>query len=130
MRKSGTATSFTTPRRKTPSARMWVTILLCLVLPPVGLILLWRAVRCPVRGKILISALAMVSMTFMLVLYIGRNVQDAALIPDPMANPVYGQSDIYASPAPAAPDAQAGADSPDAGQGQIEGGVVPANPLG
>jgi hypothetical protein len=69
------------PKRGKPSARVWVTFLFCALLPPLGLIIVWRWLRCPVRGKILLSLVAFLSMTLMLSTYIGRQMDSGILIP-------------------------------------------------
>jgi hypothetical protein len=85
MRTTGSAPVFQVPRRGRPSARVWVTVLLCAAVPPLGLIVLWRGLRCPVRGKVLISALALLSMTLMLTTYISFRENSGILIPQQAA---------------------------------------------
>ena len=70
MRISGVSPQFQPPSNQAPSRRMWVILVLCVALPPVGLILLWTTARNPLRGKLIISTVALVSMTLMLTVYL------------------------------------------------------------
>lgn len=59
--------------------RTLVQILLILFLPPVGLAMLWRNGRYPLRGKLVLSALAMMSMTLMFSLFLDSNRPDPVM---------------------------------------------------
>ena len=85
MRTTGSAPVFQVPKRGKPSTRVWLTILFCALLPPLGLIVVWRGLRCPVRGKILLSLVAFLSMTLMLTTYISRQMDSGILIPQQAA---------------------------------------------
>jgi hypothetical protein len=85
MRTTGNAPVFQVPRRNKPSARVWVAVLLCVLVPPLGLVMLWRGVRCPVRGKLLITAVAFVSLTVMLTVYIRYQMTSGILVPQQAA---------------------------------------------
>jgi hypothetical protein len=85
MRTTGSAPVFQVPKRNKPSARVFVTILLCALVPPLGLIIVWRGLRCPVRGKVLLSAVALLSLTVMLTAYIGFQMNSGILIPEQAA---------------------------------------------
>jgi len=96
MRTTGSAPVFQVPKRGKPSARVWITILMCALIPPLGLIVVWRGLRCPVRGKVLLSLVAFASMTLMLTTYIGHQMDSGILIP-PEAAGQYAVND-YTSP--------------------------------
>ena len=70
MRASGYVPEFTPPSRNTPSRQMWFIVLLCVVLPPVGLVLLWTRATNPLRGKLIVSIIALLSLTLMLTWYL------------------------------------------------------------
>ena len=126
MRSTGSAPVFKVPRRGVPSARVWVTAFLCLAMPPVGLVLLWRGLRCPVRGKLLLSTVALLSMTMMLTAFIGFRRDSSLLVPietggqyavadqTPTGGPADGGAPAPETPAPAQPQLT----------------PVPANPAG
>ena len=126
MRTTGSAPVFQVPRRSHPSARVWVTILLCALLPPLGLIVLWRGLRCPVRGKLLISALALLSMTLMLTAYISFRENSGILIPRQAAGQ-FAVNDYTASAGSSVSVTQAGANaSPTATTAPEQAGATPA----
>lgn len=132
-RTGGTATSFQSPRRNRPSTRMWIIALLCVVLPPLGLVGLWRTARCPMRGKLLLSALALASMTLMLVLLISHTVGDPYALPQPGGVYPYAQNDYYAPAAQPSADVQTATPAPAAENGDAQGaqdGIIMANPMG
>lgn len=102
MRTSGTAPVFKTPARNTPSGRMWLTIVLTICLPPIGMMLLWHGARCPLRGKILISLIGFASLTVMLVYILGLNNSDTVELTQGVVTYQYGTM------ATETPQAQAG----------------------
>lgn len=72
MRVSADTPYIRTPRtQKRTGTKTLVIMLVTLVLPPLGLVLLWRVARCPLRGKVLITALGVAVMVFAFSLYIG-----------------------------------------------------------
>lgn len=126
MRATGNSPIFQIPRRRASGARLWVTASLCALLPPVGLVLLWRRLRCPMRGKMLLSAVALVSMTLILSAYIARRQQSEIYVPQQAAQQLiiddYTAQDA-ATAAPQAPSQTAALAQPDATP-------APANPAG
>lgn len=64
--------------------RTIVQLLLLVLLPPVGLALLWRNARYPLRGQLLLSLLATLSLTCMLVFGFSRAPQEV-IAPAPVA---------------------------------------------
>lgn len=127
MRASGVTPNFQPPTRQTPSKRMWITVALCVLLPPVGLILLWTAARNPLRGKLIISIIALLSMTLMLTLFLlsrqpNPYAQQQDLPPDYSDLPQMNQTQVTATPMPAAPS--------DGVQTDAAQDVIPANPAG
>ncbi len=131
MRTTGVTPMFQVPKRSHPSARVWVTILLCALLPPLGLIVLWRGLRCPIRGKILVSALALLSMTLMLTTYISFRENSGILIPKQAAGQ-FAMND-YSSSAGASVSVvrsdAAASPQPTAAPEQAEATPAPANPF-
>ena len=139
MRTTGSTPVFQAPKRGGPSPRVLVSFLLCARLPPLGLVVVWRGLRCPVRGKVLLTAVAFVSMTFMLTTYIGRQMNSGILIPEQAAGQ-FAQNDYTASagtttvlsatataaPAPASTGEPTLAPHPEGG----EMTPAPANPFG
>ncbi len=131
MRTTGSAPVFQVPRRNKPSARVWVAVLLCALLPPLGLIVVWRGLRLPVRGKVLISLVALLSMTIMLSTYIGMQQNSGILIPQ-QATGQYAVND-YTSAAGAtvtATSAATPAPSETPAPAEPEMTPAPANPFG
>ena len=135
MRTTSSAPVFQVPKRKRPSGRVWTAFFLCVLLPPVGLFVLWRGLRCPVRGKVLLSALALISMTVMLSLFISHQLNQGILIPQQAAGQ-YAVNDYTSSlgavvektaEATAGPDETAEATAAPA---QPEMTPAPANPFG
>ncbi len=129
MRTTGSAPVFQVPKRQKPSARVWVAVLLCALIPPLGLISVWRGLRCPVRGKVLLSLVAFLSMTLMLTSYIGHEMDSGILIPQQAAGQFVdndyttpGEATVV-SPTPAAPAATPAPAAP-------EMTPAPANPFG
>ncbi|MEG0935002.1 MAG: hypothetical protein RSJ41_05360 [Clostridia bacterium] len=125
--------NFKVPGRKKPSHKMLLTLLLCVLLPPVGLILLWGRATCPTRGKVWISLISVAVMVAGMTYYIGTRAGDDYIVPDAPIAHTYG----LATPAPApsvapAPvetvekDAQAGEEVAP----ETIPGVIPANPMG
>lgn len=114
--------NFKAPGRHKPSGRMWLTALLCVGLPPVGLLLLWWKARCPIRGKVLLSILAVAVMVFGLTLLLeARNPAPVVALP---TQPVvtYGTTpDPTVAPAPENVAPENGGETP---------ALVPANPIG
>ena len=130
MRTSGTAPVFKTPARNTPSGRMWLTIVLTICLPPIGMMLLWHGARCPLRGKILISLIGFASLTVMLVDILGLNNSNTVELTQGVVTYQYGTMatetpQAQAGEATPAPDAQAAADSTG---GLVTEEVIPAAP--
>ncbi len=70
MRTSGYVPNFKAPSKSSPSNLMWLIVVLCVFLPPLGLIMLWARARNPLRGKLIVSIIALLSMTLMLTIYI------------------------------------------------------------
>jgi len=123
MRTTGSAPVFQVPKRKRPSARVWIAFLLCVLLPPVGLFVLWRGLRCPIRGKILLSALALVSMTVMLSSFISYQMNQGILIPQQAA----GQYAVNDYTSPSGPVVERSAET-GSGTGAAGATVTPAQP--
>ena len=128
--------NFKVPVKRKPSRAMITTILLCVLVPPLGLVLLWGKVRCPLRGKLWISSLSLVCMVAGMALLINWREQASYTPPQIPVTYTYGdvQSAGQAAPTPqgALPDAQ-GTPSQDAQEPEAEvpnDGVVPANPMG
>ena len=72
------------PGKKGPSHKMWLTALLCLALPPVGLVLLWGGARCPLRGKLWLTALSVAVMVTAMTLVLEWQNQSAyTVVPQP-----------------------------------------------
>jgi hypothetical protein len=150
MRTTGNAPVFQVPKRGRPSARVLVTFLLCALLPPLGLVVVWRGLRCPVRGKVLLSAVAFLSMTVMLTTYIGYQMNSGILVPQQAAGQFAvndytssGGSTTVLSKTPTAAPAQATAQAtapatapaspeatPQANATEPEMTLAPANPFG
>ena len=80
MRITGVTPQFQPPTRQVPSRRMWWTIGLCVALPPVGLVMLWTSARNPLRGKVIISIIAVLSMTLMITIFLMSKAQNASRI--------------------------------------------------
>lgn len=120
-------------RRRGPSARMWVTIILCVVLPPVGLMLLWGKVRCPLRGKVWISSISALIMVAELTLILSWQAGKNVVTPQVPVNYIYGE---VPSPTAQAPDGVYPADpgitagTPDADLPATVDDIIPANPMG
>jgi hypothetical protein len=147
MRTTGNAPVFQVPKRGKPSARVMLGFFLCALVPPLGLVVVWRGLRCPVRGKVLLTAVAFVSMTLMLTTYIGHQMNSGILIPEQAAGQ-FAQNDYSASagtttvlsqaattaPAPASTQQAAPASTGEAAPTPLpEGGEMtpaPANPFG
>ena len=66
MRMYGYNACFRPPKKRT-ARQMFFIIVLCVALPPVGLLLLFGKSRCSARGKVILSGVALVCMTVMLV---------------------------------------------------------------
>lgn len=118
MRAQGIAPNFQTPSRQTPSRSMWITIALCVFLPPIGLIRLWAMARCPLRGKLIISIIAVLSMTLMLTIFISARQPNPYLL---QTVPDYGQQ-LQATPTQTAETEPLPEETPST--------VIPANPVG
>lgn len=74
MRVSANTPYIRTPRtQKRTSRTTLVIMLITLLLPPLGLVLLWRAGRCPLRGKVFITMLGIAVMVLAFSLYISRH---------------------------------------------------------
>lgn len=115
--------NFKAPGRRKPSGLMWVTALLCVALPPVGLVLLWGFTRCPLRGKLLLTLVSALIMTSLLTLYMLRNQTAPPTVPEP---PVvtYGIPTPEPTPTPSPSPTPAPSATP-----ALPPGVVPANPV-
>lgn len=124
MRSTGNAPVFQVPRRGWPSARVWVTVLLCAALPPFGLIVLWRGLRCPVRGKMLLSLVALISMTAMLTGYIGSRRNLGTVVP------LAGAASYAVNEYAPAKGASVAAATPTPAPAPPQMTPVPANPVG
>ena len=128
MRVSGIAPQFQPPNRQTPSRKMWIIIALCVVLPPIGLILLWTSARNPLRGKLIISIIAVLSLTLMLTLFFTSIKKQPNEIKNPQID--YSYLDQYQqqqqdTPLPSAsPQQQV---MPEAVEPEPE--VIPSNPM-
>ena len=134
MRTTGSAPVFQVPKRKRPSARVWIAFLLCVLVPPVGLFVLWRGLRCPIRGKILLSALALVSMTLMLSSFISYQMNRGILIPQQAAGQ-YAVNDYTSSSGAVVERATEATPAPEAAGATVapawpEMTPAPANPFG
>lgn len=130
IRTTGYVPNLRAPSRQTPSQRMWLIVALCVFLPPVGLLMLWTQARNPLRGKLIVSIIAVLSMTLMLTIYISTHQSPKyAQVP-----PSYqylgqqvGQNGYYdatrglTTPEPDASAQQAGAQQPSAT-------IIPAAP--
>lgn len=138
MRGSADTPLFKTPKRQSkPSSRILVIALLTLLLPPLGLICLWRGARCPMRGKILLSIVGLASMTFIFVLILNPSTSLTDELP---INYQYAASTAVPSTAPApettlAPQTGDGTDLTDentdgGGDTGLDDGMAPANPAG
>ena len=135
MRTTGSAPVFQVPKRKQPSGRVWTAFFLCVLLPPVGLFVLWRGLRCPVRGKVLLSMLALVSMTVMLFSFISHQLNQGILIPQPEAGQ-FAVNDYTSSSGAVVERAAEATAAPEetlevtAAPAQPEMTLAPANPFG
>ncbi|MDL2206075.1 hypothetical protein LJC33_04060 [Eubacteriales bacterium OttesenSCG-928-N13] len=131
MRSTDYAPNFKTPNSQMPSRRMWLIVALCVILPPVGLFLLWTQARNPLRGKLIISIIAVLSMTLMLTIYISvrdRNAyQMQQLPPDVPALMDLGGSNVQqpSEVAPAQPNLNETLQDPNS---LMQPTPVPANP--
>ncbi len=133
--------NFKVPGRRGPSASMWITLVLCAAFPPAGLLLLWGKVRCPLRGKVWISAVSVAILVCELTLFLAWREQANYVQPEVPVTRTYGETGT--SQAPAATNA------PAPGMGQNGGGnaggatgasggadadpgevIMPANPMG
>ena len=124
------------PPRK-PSSLMWVTVVLCVILPPVGLLLLWGKVRCPLRGKFWISLLSVAVMVTMLTFYLQWRARVAYVVPEVPVAYHYGETGTTQQPAAQQPiipaygtDAYPPVEQAPVDQQQLPDGVIPANPMG
>lgn len=72
MRSTGYVPNIKAPSRQTPSREMWMIVGLCVFVPPLGLIMLWAKARNPLRGKLIVTIIALLSMTLMLTLVMGH----------------------------------------------------------
>lgn len=138
MRGAADTPMFKAPKKQPrPSSQLLVIALLTLLLPPLGLLCLWRGARCPMRGKVLLSIVGVASMTLIFVLMLGPGT---SLTDDLPINYQYAATTAMPTTAPApestlAPDAgepgvvddPATDDTDDTG---LEDGVIPANPVG
>jgi uncharacterized membrane protein YqaE (UPF0057 family) len=61
----GYSTYFRPPKKKGHATLFWA-ILFCVILPPVGLFLVWGRLKCNLRGRLLLSLVAVLCMTVML----------------------------------------------------------------
>lgn len=77
-------------------------IVLLIVLPPVGLLWLWRRTSYPRRGQFILSILALCSMTVMFTLYFNASVPDP-IAPVPQAANVLSASEPTPEPTPEPP---------------------------
>ena len=84
------------PRR--PSSLMWATVVLCIILPPIGLLLLWGKVRCPLRGKLWISILSVTVMVVMLTFYLQWQARNAYVVPQVPVAYHYGETGAQEQP--------------------------------
>ncbi len=130
MRTTGSAPVFQVPKRNKPSARVWVTFLLCALVPPLGLIVVWRGLRCPVRGKVLLSAVALLSLTLMLTTYIGYQMNSGILIPQQAAGQFAVNDYTSATGATVQSAAPTAAPSQTPAPAEPEMTPAPANPFG
>lgn len=92
-----------------------VQILLILLLPPVGLAVLWRSSRFPMRGRVVLSALAVISMTAMFSLFLSWQTPDPVMptpaAPAPAASPTPAPTPVP-TPTPAPTEAPTPAPTP------------------
>ncbi len=99
------------------------------MMTPVGLILLWNAARNPLRGKLIISIIALLSMTLMLTIFLlsrqpNPYAQQQDLPMDYSNLPSMNQTQTTATPAPTDPPVSPGVQSDETQN------VIPANPAG
>lgn len=115
------------PGKKGPSGKMWLTLLLCVALPPLGLILLWGRARCPLRGKLCMTLVGVAVMVVAMTAYMEWRAGIGYVVPQPPITHTYG----VATPAPATAVPAPGypAVGGDGAQDGIPEGVIPANPL-
>ena len=125
------------PGKKGPSHKMWLTALLCLALPPVGLVLLWGGARCPLRGKLWLTALSVaVMVTAMTLVLEWQNQAAYTVVPQPTGyNLAQPAATVQTTPVPAQNQAgeavQSQAQTGEAEQQTaVMDGVIPSNPLG
>lgn len=127
--------NFKIPSPRKPSGKMWVTIVLCVLLPPVGMVLLWGRTRCPIRGKVLMTFVSVAVMVAMiaLALQFGVNANARRSIytnaaPTPAATVVPAMPASTVMPAnPSKTDSTAGTDGGESPEDASDG-VIPANP--
>ena len=123
------------PSRKKPSYRMWLTLLLCVALPPVGLALLWGRVRCPLRGKVWISLVGVTVLVVELTLFL--NWQEKASYVAPQVPIVY----TYGDTSPSSPESTSMPELDSAPDQTVTNGtengtedpgtaIIPSNPMG
>lgn len=101
------AQNFKRPRRFHLSASAGKTILqivLLIVLPPVGLLWLWRRTSYPRRGQFVLSTLALCSMTLMFTLYFNAKAPDP-IAPVPQVPGTLSTVEPKIEPTPEAPPA-------------------------
>lgn len=126
------------PGKKGPSHKMWLTALLCLALPPVGLVLLWGGARCPLRGKLWLTALSVAVMVTAMTLVLEWQSRSAyPIVPQPAGYDLASRrlrSRPRRSPAQTQGENQSQAQGGEPAQNQqqesgLAEGVIPANPL-
>ncbi|MDO4547415.1 MAG: hypothetical protein Q4D04_04910 [Clostridia bacterium] len=139
-----TVPNFKVPGRKKPSGRMWITIILCVILPPVGLIMLWGRTRCPIRGKVLMTVVSVAAMVGIIAFALNWGATDerqsiygsveatpALVIPTPASQADGATGEVVPAPEAASDTgvnaggdaAQTAADTDDANA------IIPANPV-
>ena len=131
MRVTGVTPQFQPPSRQTPSRRMWITIALCILLPPVGLILLWGTMRAPLRGKIIISIIAVLSMTLMITIFLMSRAHEIGRISnDALSSGIMTTTAPDESTPSTIPQAQPVIVEPSELDEDVNHEFVPANPVG
>jgi hypothetical protein len=140
MRVPVSTTNVRLPKRRRTSRRTLVLLILTIVLPPLGLLLLWRIGNCPLRGKVLISLLGVAVMILACMLYIGGQQkvgEDVPLTyqyPSLTAAPTQAprQDVVVPPPSPDSIGEDGGAASGEqtGGDDALPDGVIPANPAG
>ena len=135
MRVPGNTPYIRTPRvQKRSSKRTIIIMLVTIVLPPLGLILLWRVARCPLRGKVLITMLGAAIMVLAFALYMGSSMPIGVDVPieyqypSVTRTPAEQAESVIVDPPPGEDPLQNDDDSYPVVDLNGEDGVIPAKP--